>query len=239
MAKKLSGLFDNIAKQNEDLTKDEAIDFSDDKISVLSQYTFSFGVDYETENYLKEQTYKVHKIANKMYDELGKIFKETQERLANNKNGVFYAWFTELGFNKNQVYRWINRYEFILSQNETIKNLIKNIPVTLSYEISNPNCPEILRNKVLNGEIKTLAEFTSEKNIKISHTEEVEIAEIVDEKDYISIFEDDLKKFNKYSRDFNYKLKTKLKTLSTEKQKNIVEEIEILTKKMEKLISDL
>jgi hypothetical protein len=51
---------------------------------------------------------------------LGKVLSETKKELSNNKIGIFEAWYTELGFSKKQVYRWINRYEFILCQNDTI-----------------------------------------------------------------------------------------------------------------------
>lgn len=237
MSKKLSGLFENIASQNENLSKPVVEKTAEDKLAVLSQYKFSFGVDSDTENYLKEQTYRVHTTANKMYDELGEIFKETQDKLSNNKNGVFYAWFTELGFNKNQVYRWINRYELILSQNETIKSLIRSLPVTLSYEISNPSCPAELRDKVLNGEIKTLAEFMEAKNLQLSHIEDAEIIE--EKKDYLAIFEADLKLFNKNYKNLNTMLKDKVKELPEEKQKSLVEEVEFLNKKIEKILKSL
>lgn len=231
---KLNGLFDNIAKQNESLSKNIIEESSEDKLEVISQYRFTFGVDVETENYLKEQTYKVHKTANKMYEELGQIFKETQDKLANNKNGVFYAWFTELGFNKNQVYRWINRYEFILSQNETIKSVVRSLPVTLSYEIANPNCPAELRDKVLNGEIKTLQEFMEAKKLQLTHTEDTQIVEEV--KDYFSILENDFNEFNKNYRTLNTSFTDKLKDLPEDKQKSIAEELETINKKIEKLL---
>ena len=54
MSKKLNGLFDNIAKQNADLSKVEVIESPEDKLAILSQYKFTFGADEETENFLKE-----------------------------------------------------------------------------------------------------------------------------------------------------------------------------------------
>ena len=235
----MDSLFKNVAAKNKKLVNEETqvVEKVEDKIQILSQYKFSFGVDSETENYLKEQTYKVHTTANKMYDELGQIFKDTQDKLANNKNGVFYAWFTELGFNKNQVYRWINRYELILSQNETIKSLIKSLPVTLSYEISNPNCPTELRDRVLNGEIKTLAEFMEAKSLQLSHIEEAVIVE--EPKDYFSILESDFKEVNKSLKTLNTIFKEKAKELPEDKQKSLAEEIEAINKKIEKLVKSL
>ena len=46
--------------------------------------------------------------------ELGKILFETQELLANNKNGAFNGWFLNLGLKKDFVYREIQRYKIFL-----------------------------------------------------------------------------------------------------------------------------
>ena len=43
--------------------------------------------------------------------ELGKILYETQELLANHKNGAFNGWFLNLGLKKDFVYREIQRYK--------------------------------------------------------------------------------------------------------------------------------
>mgnify|MGYP003485609732 FL=1 len=45
LSKKLNGLFDNIAKQNADLSKVEVIESPEDKLAILSQYKFTFGAD--------------------------------------------------------------------------------------------------------------------------------------------------------------------------------------------------
>ena len=99
-----------------------------------------------------------------MYNELGEIFFETQKKLSNNKNGVFEKWYMQLGFKKMPVYRLINRWNYIVTKWDN-KNLIENLPISLSYEVSNPNCPEELSEKVLSGEITTLKEFKLKKNL--------------------------------------------------------------------------
>ncbi len=172
------------------------------------------------------------------YTEVGKIFSDTQKELSNNKNGVFYSWFQELGFNKNQVYRWINRYEFILSQNETVKNLIENLPVTLTYEISNPNCLKELKDKVLSGEITSLKEFSELKNKMLLDLSEpvatsMEVIEIDD------IFNQDFKSLNSKFKDLNKLIKDKIDTIPKEKKEVIVKKVEAITKEIEKLISSL
>ena len=42
---------------------------------------------------------------------MGKLLYETQQLMANYKNGTFVAWFTYMGLDKNFVYREINRWE--------------------------------------------------------------------------------------------------------------------------------
>ncbi len=43
--------------------------------------------------------------------EMGKLLYETQQLMANYKNGTFVAWFTYMGLDKNFVYREINKWE--------------------------------------------------------------------------------------------------------------------------------
>ncbi len=49
-------------------------------------------------------------IARKSLD-LGRMLYETQQLLSNYKSGIFAAWFTYMGMDKNFVYREINRWE--------------------------------------------------------------------------------------------------------------------------------
>ncbi len=229
-------VFDRIDEKSKGIAKkNKALEIQTD---IKNHINFSFEADIDTINYLKEQTVKLNSTMAQAYTEVGRIFSETQKELSNNKNGVFYSWFQELGFNKNQVYRWINRYEFILSQNETIKNLIENLPVTLSYEISNPNCSLDLKDKVLSGEIKTLKEFGEAKSKLLLGNKNGDI-NIVEVMDYANIFEKDFKAFNKSYKELNNILKEKMKDLPTDKQKLIADEMELLTKRIEKLMKSL
>ena len=237
MAKKTS-LLGNLNLGNIDETnkeKEEVIS-EENKEIVLAHYDFNYDIDDNLVGFLKEQTLKLQGTMSKAYTELGKILLETQEKLSNNKNGVFEKWFVQLGFSKRTVYNLVNRANYIV-QNLHNKNLVEALPLTLSYEISNPSCSEELREKVLAGEIKTLAEFMIEKQSKITNIEE---AAIIDEpKDYFSILENDFKKFNKSYKNLNNIFKEKAKDLSEEKQKSLAEEIEIINKKIEKMLKSL
>ena len=181
-------IFDSLEEANEELEKldhEVAIPHMS-KEEILKNYDFSFDVDKETLEFLKEQTVKVHNKGNTFYTELGKIFKETQEKLANNKTGVFKKWFESLGFTKDTTYRMISRYNHIVALCDDIKvKDFESLPLTLSYEISKESCPEFIREKVLNGQIKTKAEIKKaikEVQEKKSKAEEIQEAEIVEEK---------------------------------------------------------
>ena len=60
---------------------EENTSFINIKNEILEHYHFNFEIDNETEQFLKEQTFKLHSVNNKMNTELGKIFKETHLRL--------------------------------------------------------------------------------------------------------------------------------------------------------------
>ena len=181
-------IFDSLEEANEELEKldhEVAIPHMS-KEEILKNYDFSFDVDKETLEFLKEQTVKVHNKGNTFYTELGKIFKETQEKLANNKTGVFKKWFESLGFTKDTTYRMISRYNHIVALCDDIKvKDFESLPLSISYEISKESCPEFIREKVLNGQIKTKAEIKKaikEDQEKKSKAEEIQETEIVKEK---------------------------------------------------------
>ena len=182
-------IFDNLEEANDELEKiEDEIEIPHiTKEEILKNYDFNFDVDVETLEFLKEQTIKVHKKGNTFYTELGKIFKETQEKLANNKTGVFRKWFESLGFTKDTTYRMISRYNHIVALCDDIKvKDFEALPLSISYEISKESCPEFIREKVLNGQIKTKSEIKKAikevQNSRNQVAEEIQEAEIVEEK---------------------------------------------------------
>ncbi|WP_024655387.1 hypothetical protein [Borrelia hispanica] len=143
--------------QNNDntLTKQELI--------VVQNKNFKYeNLDQEIANFLKKKQYEIFNIFNNTYTEIGRILKEAQEKLrgSNQYDGLFYKWFTSMGFKKDKVYSLISRYE-LLVENSDKQSIIKNLPLSLSYEISKKSCPINLKMEVLNGKIKTLKEFKS------------------------------------------------------------------------------
>lgn len=91
---------------------------------------------------------------------LGAKFKEAQTLLANHVSGTFEKWYTAMGFKRQTVYNLIQRYDFIGSP--TIggrEDTFEALPLTLSYEVSKPNAPKELVEKVLDGDITTNAKY--------------------------------------------------------------------------------
>lgn len=234
----LSGNIGEINKKSQEKTTDNDVNLNNIKNEILSNYSFSFEIDKDTEQFLKEQTFKLHTVNNKMNTELGQIFKETQDLLAKNGYGCFKNWFEELGFKKDTVYRYIGRYNLIVALGDKQKvELVEALPIKLAYEISKEDCPQNLKEKVLNGEITSLTNFLEQKKLELSHMEVLEIIE--SEKDYLTIFENDFKTFNNNYNNLNIVLKEKLPEFSIDKQKLITEELELLNKKIEKLLRSL
>ena len=105
--------------------------------------------------------------------ELGKILYETQELLANHKNGAFNGWFLNLGLKKDFVYREIQRYKIFLKyHNEKIKELsIRTIKYISSNEMPEEQVIEIIEaeepsKKIDEIERNLKPEVTLEEKIK-------------------------------------------------------------------------
>ena len=154
----VQSIFKKINKQNDDLkVKQEVVVPEEvlDKSEILAHYTFDFEVDSETLDYLKDITYELHKETKNFYTKMGKLLSETQEKLSNNKTGIFKKWFESIGLKKDFVYDNISRYKYIVGLSDNMKNKVEELPVTLSYEISKEKCPNFIREQVISGEIKT------------------------------------------------------------------------------------
>lgn len=185
----MNKLIKGIGNKNKDLINKEENLLNREE--VLANYNFNFDdIDEETIDYLKDITYKIHSTTHKFYTNLGKMLVETQEKLANNKTGVFRKWFESIGLNKTFVYDNIARYNYIVRQTDNIKiEKVESLPVTLTYEIAKDSCPELVREKVIGGEIKTKAEL--KKAIKEAIQEKNEA--VIQEAEIVESYEDKIK----------------------------------------------
>mgnify|MGYP000169627607 FL=1 len=212
---------DTINKQEESVNTD----------LIFSHFNFEFEMEENELDFLKNQTIKLQSTTSKAYTEIGKILSETRERLSNNKTGIFEKWFTELGFSKRTVYNLINRSNYIVQNLHNI-NFIESLPISLSYELTNPMCLEELREKILSGEIKKIQDFFEKKKILDEKNVEVEVLNFDD------IFENDLKIFKKNFNKFNKVVNENFEKISKDKKENLTKEIEFLNKKIEKILKE-
>jgi len=121
-------------------------------------------LDTSTADFLRKKESNMREIVGKAYTELGRELKEAQDRLANNRNGVFQAWVESVGFRKDKAYDLIRRYELIIGISDNKKGLLEDLPVSLTYEIARPSAESTepkrqAKQAVLNGDIKTLKEY--------------------------------------------------------------------------------
>ena len=229
MAKKTNLLGNLNLKALDSIEKTEEIVNKD---LILGHFNFEFEIEENEINFLKNQTIKLHDTMSKAYTEIGKILNETREKLSNNKTGVFEKWFVQLGFSKRTVYNLINRSNYIVQNLHNI-NFIESLPISLSYELTNPMCSEELREKILNGEIKNFRDFFEKK--KILQLENV-VPELLNVEEN---FENDIKIFKKNFNKFNKIINENFEKISKEKKENLTKEIEILNKKIERMLKEL
>lgn len=188
---------------------------------VLQEFDLmKFDLDKVTNEYLIEQTLKIKEITVKAHTDLGKIFYETQKKLSMNKNGCFEEWYVTIGFKKQSVYNYINRYLFLVN-NMDKKSLIESLPLKLIYQISNPNCPSEIVEMVLNGDIKNYKEYLQLKEpIKEEGTVEI-----------INKYSNELDLYV-YQERIGEKLSNKIECLNEEKKRKIIG----LYKKIEEIL---
>lgn len=111
--------------------------------------------------------------------DLGRVFKNANELLANQKNGTFRLWYEKLGFKKDFVYMCLKRYGFYM---ELEDKKIYEIPDKTIKEIS--KLKDISKEKlreIINAEKPTevIKEINSVKpNLFLEKVKEKEIDEI-------------------------------------------------------------
>ena len=112
--------------------------------------------------------------------EFSKTLYEAQKLLSNHKTGVFIAWFTNLGLNKNVVYRAIDKYELVLeTNNKSVLNLpYRVIDIIKKSELSNKEKNEIVKIEDSKQIIQTISDLNSKKE----NSEIISVKENIDVK---------------------------------------------------------
>ena len=196
------------------------LDFNDYDSPAVKQDTptdtaaFDYSaVDEDTANYLRKATAR---IANS-YADIGAVLAEAQERLANNKNGVFEKWYTFLGMKKSTVHDYIHihkkRQELLISSefrtiSENSLEVFDSLPKTLQIDISSPSAPAEAVNAVLSGDITTHKDFiamkkqleeTQEENERLTEKNRFLSMDYTHEKERNERMLDELKEFREKS----------------------------------------
>lgn len=125
----------------------------------LSVVKFDYSaLDMETSNFLQAKELKLRNLAGNFYTELGKELKEAQDRLAKNRYGCFWNWLESIGIKKDTANRFIQRYNLIIANCDD-RELIEELPLSLSYEIAKPSTLQDLKTAVLSGDITTHKQY--------------------------------------------------------------------------------
>ena len=149
---------------------DKKADYSDDLDKYNSKFDFA-EFEITDRNIIFDLTTKEERILKNLTMikrntfEFSKTLYEAQKLLSNHKTGVFIAWFTNLGLNKNVVYRAIDKYELVLeTNNKNVLNLpYRVIDIIKKSELSNKEKNEIVKIEDSKQIIQTISDLNSQK----------------------------------------------------------------------------
>ncbi|EHM72939.1 hypothetical protein [Staphylococcus epidermidis] len=99
-------------------------------------------------------------IKHRYAKEVGKVFYEAQQEFSDfNNGGLFEKWYTSIGFKKQNVYNYIQIYNEVQQLDGDQLETFEELPKRLQLEISKPSHIPELKEKVLDGDIKTHKEY--------------------------------------------------------------------------------
>src|SRR5699024_756697 len=119
-------------------------------------------VDNDTADCLRSCEYEMNGIAEDARVKFDKALKKAQDKLSNNKLGIFQKWFESGGLDKNDVYYSINLYISSRNLDNKKRDNFLNAPKTLQKEVMKKNAPEELKQKVYDGDITTNKQYQDE-----------------------------------------------------------------------------
>lgn len=171
---------------------DKKVDYSDDLDKYNSRFDFE-KFEITDRNIVFDLTTKEERIVKNLTMikrntfEFSKTLYEAQKLLSNHKTGVFTAWFTNLGLNKNVVYRAIDKYELVLeTNNKSALNLpYRVINIIKKSELSNKEKNEIVKIE----DSKQIIQTINDLNFKKENSEIISVKENIDVKKEIQKLE--------------------------------------------------
>lgn len=121
--------------------------------------TFNYNtVNQETKEYLKQKEVLIKDMLYGDRIALGKELKEVKEHLERRWFGRFSKWCKSIGIKHETAVRLVNYHNLIVSNIEK-QELIESLPKVLLREVARPSAPNVLKEAVFNGEIKTYKEY--------------------------------------------------------------------------------
>lgn len=141
----------------------------DDIVKYESSFNYGeFELESEEREYFIEKEQRLINLGQRVIKttlEIGKELSEVQDKISskNKNNGMFFAWFENLGLNKNYVYREINRWKMF----EKYK-----IPAIAEASIRTLDFVSQYSDKVAEEEIEEILEIPTDASKKIKAIKE-------------------------------------------------------------------
>ena len=175
---------------------EKKVDYSDETDNYKSHFNFN-EFEITDISLIADLTNKEEKIIKninmiqKNTFEFSKTLYETQKLLSNHKNGIFTAWFNNLGLTKNVVYRAIDKYELLL---RTENKKVLELPYRVVDILKKSDLPDKEINKIIETENpkEIIEKIRTDSNICTSTTsiaEQIQRLEIKRSKLYEQIQE--------------------------------------------------
>ena len=114
----------------------------------------------ELSDFIIEKENILNGIKHRYAKEVGKVFYEAQQEFSDfNNGGLFEKWYTSIGFKEQNVYNYIQIYNEVQQLDGDQLETFEELPKRLQLEISKPSHIPELKEKVLDGDIKTHKEY--------------------------------------------------------------------------------
>ena len=177
---------ENAEKRKEDATQAISV-MTNKSIQVTFDYSKLQNLDEEEKDKLmeieKELIFEGKKLGT-IAIEIGKKLLEAREVFIKSHNESFIEWYEQLGFNKDQVSIFINRYQMSI-EFPAQKEKIINFSDRMIIQLNKKNTSKEIIEKALSGEINTPKEVIEIRKIISSMLEiipeEIEEAEIIED----------------------------------------------------------
>lgn len=152
------------------------MNYSNNKLVKVLKFLMEYSIEefqynslpQELSDSIIEKENILNGIKHRYAKEVGKVFYEAQQEFSDfNNGGLFEKWYTSIGFKKQNVYNYIQIYNEVQQLDGDQLETFEELPKRLQLEVSKPSHIPELKEKVLDGDIKTHKEYKElEKQLK-------------------------------------------------------------------------